>query len=158
MNANLSVLETLREDTAAYLRGLGAFQPVTVNTRATGDLLQTIENEIARVGVSVELFIKSARLDTNQSWTVFFDHVVLSVAVYDEVLVNQDPATGSGRGGFWYLEAALSALKLWQPPNLGGVRMPDPAGPLYGRVEKRPNLLILQQDFFTTAQLPTRTA
>ena len=156
MNAPLSQLETLREAVAAQLRGLGEFGGVSIVTRADGDIVRTIEDQVARTGVSIEVFIKSARPTSSQSFAVRFDPAVIGVTVYEQVLVNQDPATGTGRGAFYLVEQVLAALKMWTPPGSGSVLMPDPAGPQYGRHDKLPTLFVLTQDFTTTVQLPAR--
>ena len=156
MNPPLSQLETLREAVAAQLRGLGAFGGVPIITQADGDVVRTIEEQVARVGVSIEVFIKSARPTSSQSFAVRFDPAVIGVTVHEQVLVNQDPATGTGRGAFYLIEQTLAALKMWTPPGSGSVLMPDPAGPQYGRNDNLPTLLVLTQDFTTTVQLPAR--
>ena len=157
MPSQLSQLETLRDSVRDYLRGLsGTFGSVQILSRADGDLVSMIEDQIARVGVSIEVFIKSARPTQSQSFAVRFDPAVIGLTVYEQVLVNQDPTTGTGLGAFYLIEQALAALKLWTPRGSGSVLMPDPAGPQYGKSEKLPTLLILTQDFNTTVQLPTR--
>jgi hypothetical protein len=152
----LSQLECLRESVAAQLRGYGTFGPVNIVTRASGDIAKTIEDQLARAGVSIEVFIKSARPTQSQSFTVRFDPAVIGVAVYENVLINQDPATGTGLGAFYLIEQVLAALKLWTPPGSGSVLMPDSAGPQFGKSDKLPTLFILTQDFTTTVQLTPR--
>ena len=156
MPGQLSQLETLREAVAAQLRGLGEFNGLSILTRSDGDIVNMVEEQISRTGVSIEVFIKSARPTQSQSFAVRFDPAVIGVAVYEQVLVNQDPNTGTGMGAFFLIEQILAALKLWTPPGSGSVLMPDPAGPQYGRSEKIPTLLILTQDFTTTVQLQPR--
>ena len=158
MPTPLSQLETLREAVAAQLRGQGEFGGVSIVTRADGDVVKIIEDQVARVGVSIEVFIKSARPTQSQSFAVRFDPVVIGVTVYEQVLVNQDPATGTGLGAFYLIEQVLTTLKLWTPPGVGSVLMPEPSGPQYSRNDKLPTLLILTQDFTTTVQLPARQA
>ncbi len=157
MTPQVSSLESLRESVADYLRGRSEFAGVGVVTRKDGDLANTVQDQVARVGVSIEVFIKSARPTQSQSFAVRFDPVVLGVTVYEQVLVNQDPATGTGKGAFWLVEQILAALKMWTPPDVGSVLMPDAAGPQNGQAGKNPTLLVLTQDFLTVLQLAPRT-
>ncbi len=157
MTLQISSLESLREAVADYLRGRSEFAGVAVVTRKDGDLVNTVEDQVARAGVSIEISIKSARPTQSQSFAVRFDPVILGVAVYEQVLVNQDPATGTGKGAFWLIEQVLVALKMWTPPDVGSVLMPDAAGPQNGQAGKNPMLRVLTQDFLTVLQLAPRT-
>ena len=78
--------------------------------------------------------------------------------MYEQVLVNQDPATGTGMGAWSLIEQVLATLKMWTPPGGGSVLMPDPAGPQRGVGKAQSTLFILTHDFTTTVQLPARNS
>ncbi len=149
----LSQLETLRDAFAEYLRGLGVFAGVEVLTRSQGDLVAKLKTALGKTGLVAEVFIKSARPTQGQGTLMLLNPVVIGLAFYENVLVNQDPQTGTGKGAFLLVESALVSLRFWKPPGFCGVIVPEPTGPQYGVSAEQPTLLILTLDFSTLVQI-----